>query len=182
MPIKIQIQNGCCIFGSILISSDVVPICSSVNSSTKVWRSMHWLVRSPKWVQLSTICYHHGRYKFQCLCGVSRRYPEGVALTEIHHCCQSMRSGLTIGTFYNQQVVVSGRSGSESACWMLHVESEEKGWGGVNEWQGRLHKVIGMNPRIISFNPITDGGGLIAPAVWKTSYSSVSFHFWDPKT
>ena len=33
-----------------------------------------------------------------------------------------------------------------------------------------------------SFNPITDGGWLIAPAVWKTSSSSASFDFWDPKT
>ena len=31
-------------------------------------------------------------------------------------------------------------------------------------------------------NPIFVGGGLIAPAVWKTSSSGVSFDFCDPKT
>ena len=144
MPIKIQIQNGCCIFGSILISSDVVPF--AVQSTAR----LKFEDPCTGWLEVlngyNYQLYHQGRFKFQCLCGVSRRYPEGVALTEIHHCCQSMRSGLTIGTFYNQQVVVSGRSGYESACWMLHVESEEKGWGNVKEWQGKLHTWIAWIP------------------------------------
>ena len=48
-------------------------------------------------------------------------------------------------------------------------------------WLCHVH-ILDSPSSFSALNPIFVGGGLIAPAVWKTSSSGVSFDFCDPKT
>ena len=52
----------------------------------------------------------------------------------------------------------------------------------IHHLQMMKKHVRSLRVTLLSLNPMSDGGGLIAPAVWKMSSSSVSFDFWDQKT